>query len=276
MDGRDLSACYAQLGFTEAPFQITPDTDYFFPAQQHLQALAHLQFGVASGGLTMVTGDVGVGKTLLCRYLLRHPPKGVRFAYLLNPDQSYADLLCAIYQDLTGQVPEDRSIGSLQRTLWRRLLDLAGPGERVAVLVDEAHRVSGKVLEGLRLLSNLDTEKEKLLCLLLVGQPELEQTLSRPLLRPLSQRIGIRFTLKPFQRQETMRYIRYRMRVAGPRSRFRFPPGVMMLTHYVSGGVPRRINQICDRSLLAAYASRRFEVSPHMILRARREITGLT
>lgn len=276
MDMRDLGACYAQLGFTEAPFQITPDTDYFFPAQQHLQALDHLQFGVASGGLTMVTGDVGVGKTLLCRYLLRHPPKGVRFAYLLNPDQSYADLLCAIYQDLTGRVPDDHGIGALQRTLWRLLLELAGHGERVAVLVDEAHRVSETVLEGLRLLSNLDTEKEKLLCLLLVGQPELEQTLSRPLLRPLSQRIGIRFKLRPFRRQETMRYIRYRMRVAGPLTKFRFPPDVMMLTHCVSGGVPRRINQICDRSLLAAYAGRRFEISPRMILRAKREITGLT
>lgn len=268
----DLSACYARLGFTEAPFQITPDTDYFFPAHQHLHALAHLRFGVASGGLTMVTGEVGVGKTLLCRYLLRHPPQGVRFAYLLNPDQSYVDLLRAIYQDLTGEVPEERSIGALQRALLQLLLRLAGQGERVAVLVDEAHRVSGKVLEGLRLLSNLDTEKEKLLCLLLVGQPELEQTLSKRALRPLAQRISIRFHLKPFDRQETMRYIRHRLRVAGPRTRFHFPAGVMMLTHYISGGVPRRINQICDRSLLAAYAGRRLEVSPRMVLRAKREI----
>ena len=274
-DGRDLNACYNQLGFIEAPFQITPDTDYFFRTRQHLQALEHLQFGIAGGELTMLTGEVGVGKTLVCRYLLRHPPQGVRFAYLLNPDQSYADLLSSICQDLTGQVPEDRSIGLLQRRLSYVLLQLAGQGKRVAVLVDEAHRLNGNVLEGLRLLSNLDTEKEKLMCLLFVGQPELERTLSNRVLRPLSQRISIRFRLKPFDYRETMEYIRYRLRVAGPRTPFQFPPGVMLLTHWLSGGVPRRINQICNRSLLAAYASRRFQVSPRMVLRAGREITGL-
>ena len=275
MDRLDLNVCYEQLGFTEAPFQTTPDTDYFFPSRQHLQALEHLQFGIASGELTMLTGEVGVGKTLVCRYLLRHPPKGVRFAYLLNPDQSYADLLSSIYRDLTGQAPSDRSIGSLQRTLSYVLLELAGQGERMVVLVDEAHRLSGKVLEGIRLLSNLDTEKEKLMCLLFVGQPELERTLSHRVLRPLSQRISIRFRLKPFARRETMAYIRHRLLVTGLWARFQFPPGVMALTHYLSGGVPRRINQICHRALLAAYASRRFEVSFSMILRARREIIGL-
>lgn len=276
MDRLDLNQCYERLGFVEAPFRITPDTDYFFRARQHLQALEHLQFGIAGGELTMLTGEVGVGKTLVCRYLLRHPPEGVRFAYLLNPDQSYVDLLSSICQDLTGQVPEERSIGTLQRTLSQVLLRLAQQGERVAVLVDEAHRLSGKVLEGLRLLSNLDTEKEKLMCLAFVGQPELEQTLTRRSLRPLSQRISIRLRLKPFDCRETMQYIQHRLRIAGPRTMFRFPPGVMMLTHCLSGGVPRRINQICNRSLLAAYAGRRWTVSSRMVLRARREIVGLT
>ncbi len=270
----DLLPCYVRMGFTEAPFRMTPDTDYFFHGQQHQQALQHLQFGIASGELTMLTGEVGVGKTLVCRYLLRHPPKGVRFAYLLNPDQSYADLLRSICRDLTGRVSQDRDIGALQRTLSHVILQLAGKGERAAVLIDEAHRLSRNALEGLRLLSNLDTEKEKLMCLLFVGQPELEQTLSHRLLRPLSQRISIRFRLKPFDCRETMYYIRHRLRVAGPRPRFQFPSGAMMLTHYLSGGVPRRINQLCDRSLLAAYASRRFEVNLRMVLRAKREITG--
>lgn len=275
MDTLDLNVCYERLGFTEAPFRMTPDTDYFFRSSQHLQALAHLRFGIASGESTMLTGEVGVGKTLVCRYLLRHPPKGIRFAYLLNPDQSYADLLGSIYRDLTGRIPEDHSIGALQRRLFYVLLKLAGQDERVAVLVDEAHRLGGKVLEGLRLLSNLDTEKEKLMCLLFVGQPELDRTLSHRVLRPLSQRISIRFRLKPFDCRETMDYIRHRLRVAGPRTRFQFPPEVMLLTHYLSGGVPRRINQLCHRSLLAAYASRRFQVSLGMVLRARREIIGL-
>lgn len=276
MSTLDLNHCYQQLGFSEAPFRITPDTDYFFPGHKHLQALDHLRFGVASGGLTMLTGEVGVGKTLLCRYLLRHPPVGVRFAYLLNPDQSYADLLTSIYQDLTGQVPDDRSIGALQRELPQVLLKLAETGERVAVLVDEAHRLSSKVLEGLRLLSNLDTEKEKLMCLLFVGQPELERTLSHRVLRPLAQRISVRSHLVPFEWHETQQYIQHRLRVAGPMSRFQFPNSVMMLTHYISGGVPRRINQLCDRALLAAYASHRFEVSSWMLWRAKREIAGLS
>ncbi|MYA28356.1 MAG: AAA family ATPase [Nitrospira sp. SB0666_bin_27] len=276
MDEDDLNVCYEQLGFTEAPFRMTPDTDYFFPSPQHLQALEHLQFGIASGELTMLTGEVGVGKTLVCRYLLRHPPQGVRFAYLLNPDQSYADLLGSIYSDLTGQVHQDRSIGALQRSLSSLLLQLAGQGERVAVLVDEAHRLSGKVLEGLRLLSNLDTEKEKLMCLVLVGQPELERTLSHRALRPLAQRISTRFRLEPFDCWETMDYIRHRLMVTGAGTRFQFSPRVLMLTHYLSGGVPRRINQLCQRALFAAYAGGRFKVSARMVLRAKREITGLT
>jgi len=271
----DLQLCYEQLGFAEPPFRITPDTDYFFPSQHHQEALDHLTFGVASGGLTMLTGEVGVGKTLLCRYLLRNPPEGVRFAYLLNPDQSYADLLASIYQDLTGEVPEDGTIGGLQRALPDVLLRLASSGERVAVLVDEAHRLSSKVLEGLRLLSNLDTEKEKLMCLLFVGQPELERTLANRLLRPLSQRISVRFRLRPFDWHDTMQYIQHRLLVAGRHARLQFPHRAMMLTHYISGGVPRRINQLCDRALLAAYAERRFDVSSFMLLRAKREIAGL-
>jgi len=133
----DLQLCYEQLGFAEPPFRITPDTDYFFPSQHHQEALDHLTFGVASGGLTMLTGEVGVGKTLLCRYLLRNPPEGVRFAYLLNPDQSYADLLASIYQDLTGEVPEDGTIGGLQRALPDVLLRLASS---IAVVVESGYR----------------------------------------------------------------------------------------------------------------------------------------
>ena len=270
----DLALCYQELGFTEPPFRITPDTDFFFPGSQYLEALNHLRFGIAGGGLTMLTGEVGLGKTLLCRYLLRNPPAGVRFAYLLNPDQSYGDLLTSIYEDLTGTLPKDASLGGLQRELPRLLLKLAEGGERVVVLVDEAHRLSGKVLEGLRLLSNLDTEKDKLMCLLFVGQPELEQKLAARALRPLAQRISVRYRLEPLGLRETIRYIRHRLNVADRDQRIRVSSVVMTLAHMLSGGVPRRINQICDRSLLAAYAKGLNAISPWMAWQAAREITG--
>lgn len=269
----DLRLCYQTLGFTEPPFRITPDTDFFFPGSRYLEALDHLRFGIASGSLTMLTGEVGLGKTLLCRYLLRHPPPGIRFAYLMNPDQSYRDLLTSIYQDLTGTSPADGSLGGLQRELPHLLLRLAERGERVAVLVDEAHRLSGKVLEGLRLLSNLDTEKEKLMCLLFVGQPELEQKLAARALRPLAQRIAVRYRLEPLRSWETLRYIRHRLSVADRSGRFQVGPGVILMTHLLSGGVPRRINQVLDRSLLAAFAEQRRAIGYRMIWKASREIS---
>ena len=274
MNTLDLGICYQELGFTEPPFRITPDTDFFFPGSRHLEGLHHLQFGIATGAFTMLTGEVGLGKTLLCRYLLRHPPAGVRFAYLVNPDQSYGDLLASIYEDLTGTIPEDRSLGALQRELPKLLLQLAENGERVAVLVDEAHRLSGKVLEGLRLLSNLDTEKEKLMYLLLVGQPELEQKLASRALRPLAQRISVRYRLKPFKLRETIRYVRHRLHVADPYAGFRLNLMLLTMIHKLSKGVPRRINQICDRALLAVYAAGKTSVTPWNLWKAAKEIEG--
>jgi general secretion pathway protein A len=267
----DLSLCYQELGFTEPPFRLTPDTDFFFPGSHHVEALNHLRFGIASGGFTMLTGEVGLGKTLLCRHLLRHPPAGVRFAYLLNPDQSYGDLLTSIYEDLTGRLPHDQSLGALQRELPKLLLRLAEEGERVVVLVDEAHRLSGKVLEGLRLLSNLDTEKDKLMCLLLVGQPELEQRLAAQAFRPLRQRISVRYRLQPLTYRETCAYILHRLKVAEVNHRFHLGFGVLRLIYYLSGGVPRRINQLCDRALLAAFARKSQKVACRMIWQAAKE-----
>jgi general secretion pathway protein A len=264
----DLTPCYRELGFFEPPFRLTPDTDFFFPGNQHVEALNHLRFGMAGSGLTVLTGEVGLGKTLLCRYLLRHAPPGHRFAYLINPDQSYADLLASIHEDLTGSIPEDRSLSGLQRALPKLLLHLADQGERVIVLIDEAHRLRGTVLEGLRLLSNLDTEKEKLMGLVLVGQPELEQKLRIHALRSLRQRITVRYRLGPFAYQETRAYMLHRLKKAGPASPLRVQTGVPWLMHYLSGGVPRRINQMCDRALLGAFANKQLILNQFNVWKA--------
>ncbi|MCA9462994.1 MAG: AAA family ATPase [Nitrospira sp.] len=271
MTALDLNPCYQELGFSEPPFRITPDTDFFFPGPRHLEALQHLRFGIASGGLTMLTGEVGLGKTLLCRYLLRQAPPGVRFAYLINPDQSYADLLTSIYEDLTGIVPTDCSLGALQRELPKLLLRLAEEGEQVVVLVDEAHRLSGKVLEGLRLLSNLDTEKNKLMCLLLVGQPELEQKLKARAFRPLRQRISVRYRLQPFGYRETRDYLLHRLAKASQGKPCGLQYGVPWFIYVLSQGVPRRINQLCDRALLGAFAQKQSVVSHLMVWKASQE-----
>jgi general secretion pathway protein A len=267
----DLRLCYQEMGFSEPPFRLTPDTDFFFPGSHHLEALHHLRFGIATGGLTMLTGEIGLGKTLLCRYLLRHPPTGVRFAYLMNPDQSYADLLISIYEDLTGALPVDQTLGAMQRELPKLLLRLAEGGERVVVLVDEAHRLSGKVLEGLRLLSNLDTEKDKLMCLLLVGQPELEQKLAGRAFRPLRQRISVRYRLVALTYRETRAYILHRLSTADPSHHVHVGRGGIWFVYIWSRGVPRRINQLCDRALLAAYAQGCHTVTVRMIWRATKE-----
>lgn len=176
---------------------------------------------------------------------------------------------------MTGIIPEDRNIGALQRELELVLLRLAEGGERVAVLVDEAHRLNRKVLEGLRLLSNLDTEKEKLMCLLLIGQPELERTLRARVLRPLAQRISVRYRLGSLCWRETLQYISHRLHVAGRFSHFQFGTAEKLLIHSMSQGVPGRINQLCDRTLVAAYSRHRYVVSPWIVWQANREVSGL-
>lgn len=275
MTALDLSLCYRDLGFSDAPFRITPDLDFFFPGSHHQAALEHLRYGLLSGGFTVLTGEVGLGKTLLCRLLLKYPPKGVRTVYLFNPPESSSELLQAIHLDLTGHSLKGDSVGSLSQEISRTLLRLAEQGERTAVIVDEAHRLSPELLEGLRLLSNLETEKEKLLHLLLVGQPELDRTLSMPCMRPLAQRISVYYRLLPFRRGETAAYIRHRLWMAGGRRGVRFRGAALAMAHIFSKGVPRRINQICDRALLAAFSAGRPEIGMRMVWRATREVHGV-
>lgn len=270
----DLDACYLALGLGEAPFRITPDTQFFFPHSQYLSAIGHLRFGMQSGGFTVLTGEVGLGKTLLCRYLLRNLPENVRTAYIYNPQQTFVELLRSIVHDLTGELPPEESQAALQARTLELLEALTSANVRVAVLVDEAHRLSPEVMEGLRLLSNLETEKQKLLALLLVGQTELEKQLQEHNMRALRQRIGVWHKLRSFKLGETASYIGHRLDSVRLNGNFHFSRGAMAAVHYYSGGVPRRINLICDRALLYAFVERRNQVSVSMIRRAAQEVTG--
>ena len=269
-----LDACYHALGLTEPPFRITPDTQFFFPHSQYLSALGHLRFGMVSGGFTVLTAEVGLGKTLLCRHLLRNLPEGVRTAYVYNPQLSFIELMRSIIHDLGEEVPAVESEAALQQHMLEMLARITTADTRVAVLVDEAHRLSPAVLEGLRLLSNLETEKQKLLSLLLVGQPELEQQLKSREMRALRDRISVWHRLRPFSMNETTSYINHRLDSVRKNGRLKFTRGATLFAHYHSGGVPRRINLICDRALLCAYVEETLTVNARMVRRAARDVLG--
>ena len=200
----------------------------------------------------------------------------MRTAYIFNPQQNYAEFLSSILFDLTGKLPP-RNISSalLHDVLFRVLAKLAGRGERVALLIDEAHRLPPELLEGLRLLSNLETGKRKLLSLLLVGQNELEQTLQVPGMRALRQRISVWHRLRPFTWRESADYIRYRLEIARVSGGCDISSAACLVAHRSSGGVPRRLNQICDRALLAAFSAHQTRVTARHMRRAAREVMAL-
>lgn len=275
VESGNFDECYLALGLSEPPFRITPDTQFFFPHSQYLSALGHLRFGMLTGGFTVLTAEVGLGKTLLCRHLLRNLPEGMRTAYVYNPQLSFLELMRSIIHDLGEEVPAGESEAALQQVMLEILVKLTTAGVRVAVLVDEAHRLSPAVLEGLRLLSNLETEKRKLLSLLLVGQPELERQLRSRDMRALRERISIWHRLRPFGLAETTNYIHHRLDSVRTNNHLKFTRAALGCVYYYSRGVPRRINLICDRALLAAYVDRSYTVTAPIVWRAAREVLGI-
>jgi len=265
----DIDVCYKELGFSEAPFNLTPDTSFFFQGRQHLAALNHLQYGLTSDGFTLLTGEIGLGKTLLCRQLLSSAPKGIKTVYIYNTYVDFMDLLKAIYQDLTGIHLEEASYSKLFNEINKTLIEVASRGEKVVVLLDEAQRLKPRVLEGLRLLSNLETEKKKLMSFIMIGQPELETRLAARNMRPLRQRISVKFRLKPLGYRDTRDYINHRLRVATTSSGSpTFTEMALFIAYRFSGGTPRRINQICDRALLSAFASGKMVINARMLISA--------
>ncbi len=244
-------------GLTEPPFSITPDPRFVFLSERHRDALAHLLFGIdkgGGGGFVQLTGEVGTGKTTLCRLLLEQLPQNTRVALVLNPRQSPVELLETTCEELHIDINGRRgSTKALVDALNTYLLDAYAQGLRVVLIIDEAQDLSVEALEQVRLLTNLETDTQKLLQVLLLGQPELRDILARDDLRQLAQRITARFHLTPLDAGETERYLRHRYAIAGGRH-LPFDRTAIRRLHQRSGGVPRLINVIAERSLLAGYA----------------------
>ena len=263
------------FGLSERPFSITPDPRYLYLSSRHREAFAHLAYGVRErGGFVQLTGEVGTGKTLVARAVLEDLPGNVDVALILNPSVTVREFLTGICREL-GIAPPKRSysVKAMTDSLYDYLLASYGHGRHTVVLVDEAQNLSQDVIEQVRLLTNLETSKEKLLQIILVGQPELRALLARHELRQVAQRITARYHLEPLTGRETRDYIQHRVRVAGV-ERPLFSPAACFLIQRFSRGIPRLINIICDRALLGAYASGRHRVNAFTVWRAAREING--
>lgn len=263
------------FGLSEPPFSITPDPGFVYLSAGHREALAHLLFGVgqgAAGGFVQLTGEVGTGKTTLCRCMLQQLPDTTRIALILNPLVTPHELLESICDELGVPVEGPRdSTKSLVDALNRYLLEEHAAGHRVVAIIDEAQNLSPDALEQVRLLTNLETAKHKLLQIVLLGQPELRQLLQRQSLRQLAQRITARYHLMPLSEDETAAYVRHRMRVAGA-ARNPFRPAALRALHRRSGGVPRLINIIADRALAGAYARENERISARLVHAAADEV----
>ncbi len=263
------------FGLTEKPFTITPDPRYLFMSERHSEALAHLVYGVTeSDGFIQLTGEVGTGKTTLVRSLLQKLPKRTEVALVLNPQLTAREFLVAICRELHIPQPEERdSLRALVDALNEHLLASHAEDRRTILVVDEAQNLAAEVLEQVRLLTNLETARQKLLQIILIGQPELRELLARTDLRQLAQRITARYHLEPLNRDETLRYIEHRLKVAGAVADL-FTPAAKKEVYRLSGGVPRLVNVICDRSLLGAYTQERHQVDKATVKRAAAEIAG--
>ena len=264
------------FGLNEKPFSITPDPRYLFLSERHGEALAHLVYGVTeSGGFIQLTGEVGTGKTTLVRtLLLNRMPDNADVAVVLNPQLSVVEFLATICEELHIDVVHNRgSIKALTDALNRHLLGAHAEGRRTILVVDEAQNLSPAVLEQVRLLTNLETAKQKLLQIILIGQPELRDLLARNDLRQLAQRITGRYHLEPLSRDETAQYIEHRLKVAGALGEV-FDSGAKKEVYRLSQGVPRLINVICDRALLGAYSRESRRVNASLVRQAAGEISG--
>lgn len=263
-------------GLKELPFNITPDPHFLFLSPVHQEAIQHLRYGIAEKkGFIVLTGEVGCGKTTLCRYLLNEiEGKPIETALILNPTLPETQLIQAILREL-GVAEVKGSRQELLDQLNAHLLKLIGEGKDIVLIVDESQNMSFQALEHIRLLSNLETNTQKLLQIILIGQPELKEKLQHKSLRQLRQRILVHYDLRPLTFEETSQYIQYRLIMAGANGRPGFTKAAMKKIYKHTQGIPRLINNLCDKSILSAFVKSRDQVTWWDVRRASKEIRKL-
>jgi len=264
------------FGLKEPAFSIAVNPRYLYMSQQHKEALAHLLYGVKGGGFVLLSGEVGTGKTTIIKCLLEQLPENTDIAIVLNPMADVNDMLCTICEELGIAYDKTRfSTKELTDSLYQYLLKNHTAGHNTVLLIDEAQLLSAESLEQIRLLTNLETTTQKLLQIILVGQPEVNDLLAQPRLRQLSQRITARFHLIPLSLEETDAYIKHRLEVAGmPEGRNPYPPAIVRKIHRFTGGIPRLINILCERMLIGAYGHNKPVVDQQIFKLACQEVAG--
>jgi general secretion pathway protein A len=263
------------FGFKESPFKLVPNPRYLYLSKSHEEALGHLNYAIRQGdGFVTITGEVGTGKTTLCRVFLENLDDKVEAAYIFNPKLDARQLLQAVCDEFGISSPPD-SIKGLTDRINAFLIDQKRQGRRPILLIDEAQNLSAEVLEQLRLLSNLETTSSKLIQIILVGQPELGHVLSSYELRQLAQRVTLSCNLFPLSQRDTGNYIRHRLQIASHKSTAKLTPWAVRRVYAHSGGIPRRINIYCDRALLVAFTQNRKKVTAAMVRAAAKELSGI-
>ena len=257
---------------TESPFNITSDPSFFFPSSRHEEAFTHLIYGIESRkGILVITGEIGTGKTTLCRALLNKLDDHTKTALILNPSFSELQLLQMIVKDLGIYVRKNNKL-ELVEAINKFLLEQSARGNNVAIVIDESQNLNIRQLEQIRLLSNLETEKEKLLQIILVGQPELLDKLNNQALRQLNQRVTVRYHILPLKLEEVGAYINHRLTTAGADKRLTFTDAAIKAVYENSGGTPRLINILCDRALLAGFVQESYTITDTIISQCAMEV----